>query len=334
MKLSKKTFTILVLVLASMANAQDKMLFETNYYRFYSNLPLNEHLWLYKHATEIRNSKLPDDSIAFYLKNARIPGNAKNHAVITDALKFYRDSVAPKDMLFNTSMRKFSVLLTSGKLADAEGWQTDALKHIRNINAFFKKQLWPAIDSSSRAWAQNAKGDLDTHEKNVMARLQKLYNDTMPNDKIRVDLGVYATWAGAYSYSQGIDHILICTFEGANPGRLGVEVVFHEGSHFIIDKVFDFVAEYYKLKNAPGNRRQTWHNLLFYTTGIVTKEAYAAQGISFLPYYKQAKFEENIPPFKLTTTALALYWDPYMRGETTQEEALKKVIDHILANEK
>lgn len=320
----------LALLITAGANAQDKMLLETKYYQFYSNATLNEHLFLCKHSIEIRNKKIPEDSITFYLTKAGVPGNA----AVIEALKFYRDSVAPKDLLFNTTMREFSVLLATNKLSDAKGWQMDALKHIKNIEPFFKKQIWPSIDSANNAWAAFAKPELAQHEEIVMTRLQKLYDDTMPQNKIRVDLGIYGTWAGAYSYSQGIDHIIIATNENANTGRLGVEIVFHEGSHFIIDKVFNFVAEYYNAKNIQGNRRQTWHNLLFYTTGNVTKEAYAAQGIDFLPYYKHARFEENIPPFKLTTTALALHWDPYMRGETTQVEALKKVIDYILANEK
>lgn len=333
----KRPAQILIAVtvfICSATSAQDKLLLETKYYRFYSNPLLNVHLFLYKHAVEIKSVKLPDDSLHFYLEKAGVPDKANSHSTMMAAIKYYRDSLIKKDMLFDSTMRQFSVMVASGKYQHAVGWQVEALKQIGTIAPFFKKQLWPSIDAANKAWMQQVKPDLDRYEQRIITRLQKLYDDTMPAEKIRVDLGIYATWAGAYSYSQGMDHIIISTADNGNQGRLGVEIVFHEGSHFLIDQVYNFVAEYFAAKKAQNNRRQTWHVLLFYTTGNVVKEAYATNGITFVPYYKEAKFEERIPPFKLTTDALALYWDPYMRGETTQTEALKKVIDYILANEK
>lgn len=309
------------------AHAQDKMLLETKYYRFYSNELLNVHLLLYKHATQIKSAKVADDSLNLYLSKVHLDGNTK----MIDALKYYRDSVTRKDMLFDSTMRKFSVMLATGKSKEAIGWQVEAMKHIAAIFPFYKKQVWPSIDSANKAWVQQVKSDLSKHEELVITRLQKIYDDTMPDEKIRVDLGVYATWAGAYSYSQGIDHIIISTFEDANQGPLGVEMVFHEGSHFLMDRVYNTAQEYFNSKNLPNDRRQPWHTVLFYTTGNVVKEAYASQGINFLPYYKHAKFEER-RSFKVATDALALYWDPYMRGEGTQLEALKKVMDHILSH--
>jgi hypothetical protein len=309
------------------AHAQDKMLLETKYYRFYSSELLNVHLLLYKHATQIKSEIVADDSLSVYLRKTRLGGDAK----MIDALKYYRDSVTKKDMLFDSTMRKFSVMLATGKPKDAIGWQVEAMKHITAIFPFYKKRVWPSIDSANKAWVQQVKNDLSKHEELVITRLQKIYDDTMPAEKIRVDLGVYATWAGAYSYSQGIDHIIISTFEDANQGPLGVEIVFHEGSHFLMDRIYNTAQEYFNSKNLPNDRRQPWHTVLFYTTGNVVKEAYASQGINFLPYYKHAKFEER-RSFKVATDALALYWDSYMRGEGTQEEALKKVMDHILSH--
>jgi len=230
-------------------------------------------------------------------------------------------------------MRKFSVMLATNKQTQAVDWQVQALKHILDIQSFFKSQLWPAIDAANKTWMQQLKNDLALQEEPIINRLQKLYGDSMPIEKIRVDLGVYASWAGAYSYSQGIEHIIIATNGRLNEGRLGLEILFHEGSHFIIDKVFNLLAEYFAAKKTQTTRRQTWHNLLFYTTGQVVKEVYAAQGIEFIPYYKEAKFEDRVP-FKLSTDAFTLYWDPYMRGETTMEEALKKVVEYIVVNEK
>jgi hypothetical protein len=326
-----KNFTKLLFAVTLLAgigaHAQDKMLLETKYYRFYSSELLNVHLLLYKHGTQIKSEKVADDSLSAYLSKARLGGNAK----MIDALKYYRDSVTKKDMLFDSTMRKFSVMLATGKPKDAIGWQVEAMKHITAIFSFYKKQVWPSIDSANKAWIQQVKSDLSKHEELVITRLQKIYDDTMPAEKIRVDLGVYATWAGAYSYSQGIDHIIISTFEVANQGPLGVEIVFHEGSHFLMDRIYNTAQEYFNSKNLPNDRRQPWHTVLFYTTGNVVKEAYASQGIHFLPYYKHAKFEER-RSFRVATDALALYWDPYMRGEGTQQEALKKVMDHILSH--
>jgi hypothetical protein len=326
-RITKVIFTI-ALLFASQAKAQEALLLETKHYRFYSNALLNQHLFLYKHATELKNAKTPNDSISFYLVKAGFPDNK----ALIQALKFYRDSVAVKDMLFDSTMRKFSTMLARNKVSDAAGWQVEALKHFKAIEAWYKKQVWPSIDSANKAWIKVVKPDLETHEENIVGRLQKIYGQPMPKQKIRVDLGIYATWAGAYSYTEEDEHIIIGSFENANQGKLGVEIVFHEGSHFLIDSIYNFVDEYSKAKKLRINRGQTWHVVLFYTTGNVVKEVYAAKNISFEPYYKHAKFEENIPPFKLTTTALALHWDPYMKGEGNMQESMTKVMDYILAN--
>jgi hypothetical protein len=332
MKSPAKIF-IIALLICSGAAAQDKMLLETKHFRFYSNPMLNAHLFLYKHAAQIKSLKVPDDSLDFYLTNAGVPDKKSGRSQLIAAIKYYRDSVTIKDMLFDSTMRKFSVMLAINKQTDVVDWQTQALKHIGAIQSFFRKQIWPAIDSSNKAWVQQVKSDLVSHEEYIINRLQKLYGDTMPIEKIRVDLGVYASWAGAYSYAQGIYHIIISSTGRLNQGHLGVEIVFHEASHFIIDKVFNLLAEYFSEKKTQNTRRQTWHNLLFYTTGYVINEVYMTQGIAFAPYYKEAKFEDRIP-FKLSTDAFALYWNPYMHGETTMEEALKKVVAYIVANEK
>ncbi len=332
--ISMKFLLALFLLAYSGVFAQDKMLLETKYFHFHSNPLLNVHLFLYKHGTAIKTAKLPNDSLSYYLTKAGLLRDTRERTAMISAIKYYQDSITTKDMLFDSTMRKFSVMLAEGKISGAAGWQLVALKHIKAIEPFFKKQIWPSIDSANNAWIKTVKPDLTAHEEYIVSRLQKIYNDTMPASKIRIDLGIYATWAGAYSYSEYTDHIVISTFEEGNQGRLGVEIVFHEGSHFIIDKVYNFAEQYFDEKKVQNRRSQPWHIVLFYTTGLVVKEAYAKQGINFEPYYQFAKFEERIPPFRLATDALALYWVPYMRGESTQEEALKKVIDHILSNGK
>src|SRR5438105_12560260 len=100
---------LIVLFFCSRIVAQDKMLLETKYFRFYSNPTLNSHLFLYKHAAQIKSLKLPDDSLDFYLTNAGIPTKEDSHSQLIAALKYYRDSVTVKDMLFDSTMRKFSV---------------------------------------------------------------------------------------------------------------------------------------------------------------------------------------------------------------------------------
>lgn len=325
------TLLIVIVFIFSGATAQDKILLETKHFQFHSNPVLNIHLFLYKHATAVK--KLPEDSLHFYLSNQAIPYKKGNYAKLIAAIKYYRDSLTQKDMLFDSTMRKFSVMLAIDKEKNVTGWQVQALKHIRKIEPFFKKELWPSIDSSNREWINKIKGDLDLHENFIIDRLQQIYKDSMPKEKIRIDLATYAGWAGAYSYSQGIHHIVISNEGRLNQGRWGMEIVFHEGSHFIIDSVYNLLAEYFAVRTPSNTRRQTWHNLLFYTTGHVVREAFAKDGIEFSPYYKEAKFEER-PLFKLSTDAFALYWNPYMRGETNMEDALKKVVEHIASNEK
>src|SRR4030095_39807 len=103
MKRPGKIF-IIVLLICSRAVAQDKMLLDTTYFRFYSNPMLNAHLFLYKHAAQIKSLKLADDSLGFYLTNAGIPGKEGGRTQLIAAMKYYRDSLTTKDMLFDSTM--------------------------------------------------------------------------------------------------------------------------------------------------------------------------------------------------------------------------------------
>lgn len=324
---------IISLLICPVAQAQGNNLLETKYFQFYTSSALNLHLFLYQHSAEIKTLKLPADSLRFYFNSKNIPDKDNSYGQLITAMNYYRDSVITKDLLFDSTMRKFSVMLSTNNQTGATGWQMHALEHIKTLQPFFNKGLWPSMDSTHKAWLNQIRNDLVQYEETITNRLQKLYGCSMPKQKIRIDLAGYASWAGAYSYSQGMDHIIISTAERSNQGQLGLEIIFHEGSHFLIDKVFDLLAQYFKTGKKPDIRRQTWHNLLFYTTGWVVADVYAGQKISFVPYYKMAKFEERVP-FKLSIDAFVLYWDRYMRGEIAMEEALKKIVEYIEANEK
>jgi hypothetical protein len=135
-------------------------------------------------------------------------------------------------------------------------------------------------------------------------------------------------WAGADTVGQPVSHIQMST---TNPGYQGVqalEMVFHEASHELIGGRNGPIAE--MLREASKETgveipRSLWHGLLFITAGEATRHELEASGEGpYVPYAEAHEiFRGSWQPFE---KPLRDHWLPYLRGETSAPEALRRVL--------
>jgi len=309
--------------------AQKTVLLETKYYSFQSNVALNAHLFLYNKAMSCKFKKIPEDSLAHYSFKDKIKFlKPADLSALNPVLKFYMDSLLNKDLLFDSLMRDFSDKLGNEKMKSSK-WQSTAFERVNVFKPFFLKFFWPAIDAENKAWLKVNGAQIVKLETLLVPELERIYQTKLPANKICVDLTSYATWAGAYSYSDTFCHIIFSTSHRSNQGDLAAEVVFHETSHFLIDKVSAMISSMTKGKDIKQSIN-LWHNLIFYTTGYVLVNEYAKMGKAFAPYYVQMKFQDKFPDFKTDIEGCHLYWDPYIKNQMSLEDALKALTNHVL----
>lgn len=313
-------------------SAKRAELYSSKYFVFQSSVQLNAHLFLYSKALACKFGKAANDSLAFYaLKDKWSSLSETERSSLNSTLRFYKDSLLSKDLLFDSLMRSFQDHLSSdsqGKPKFKLAWQASTFDVIRSFQPCFSRVYWPAIDSANKAWLAAHKASVTAMEASVVPELERIYKTRLPAAKVRIDLTCYATWAGAYSYNDTYCHVIFSSQHKSNQGSLAAEVVFHESSHFLVDKLMEQIARAAKSKQVK-KELSLWHNMIFYTTGYVLEKEYKLKWQKFEPYYVQMKFQEKFPDFKHSVEACKLYWDPYMRGELGFDEAVNSLVAYM-----
>ena len=336
MKLRFIVLFIAFTVVAQAALARKSELHESTYFIFQSNQKLNAHLFLYNKALVCKFSKTPNDSLVHYAFKDNI-GNfsTADQQALNKVIRFYRDSLLARDLLFDSLMRNFSDYLGMGyssKNKPKNYLQLLTLQTLKVFQPYFQKLYWPAIDSANKLWLDANKAQILALEDKIVPELERIYKTKLPAEKIRVDLTCYATWAGAYSYHDSFCHVIFSSVYKSNQGDLAAEVIFHETSHFLVDKLSEQIMLTAKNKDVKKDLN-LWHHIIFYTTGYLMEKEYKLKWQKFEPYYLQQKFPDRFPDFKTTVEGCKLYWDPYMEGSQDFETSIKALVNHQLVGQ-
>lgn len=333
MKLHFTAIAMLLILTSTISQAKETELYASKYYSFHSSMKLNAHLFLYNQALACKSGKVPNDSLALHaFMNTAATLSAKDLALLNGVLRFYKDSLLIKDLLFDSAMRHFSDFLAEGCISKTKmtrPWQTRSLDMIKTFKPYFVKLYWPAIDSNNKVWLNSIKNKITASEIEIVPELEKIYKTNLPDGKVRVDLVCYATWAGAYSYNDAFTHVVFSTASKNNQGALATEVIFHETSHFLADKLILKINAQVKNKHLE-KEINLWHDVIFYTTGSVLEKYYKTKWQKFEPYFVQMKFEDKFPLFKKSVEACRLYWDPYLNGKVDFDLAVNNLVNYVL----
>lgn len=323
---------LLFTLLSQLAFGKKTELYSSRYYTFQSSQMLNAHLFLYAKAISCKFGKVSNDSLAQQALKDKWSGFSEtDKTALNNMIRFYKDSLLTKDLLFDSLMRNLNDYLSgeNAKQKLKSQWQLSALDVIRSFQPHFAKWYWPAIDSANKAWLNAHKAEISSMENVVVPELERIYKTKLPEEKIRIDLACYATWAGAYSYNDTYNHVIFASQHKSNQGELAAEVVFHETSHFLVDKLMEQIATLAKGRHVKKDL-DLWHNVIFYTTGHVMEKVYKLKWQKFEPYYVQMKFQDKFPEFKTSVDACKLYWDPYMNGQTGFDAALSSMVTYVI----
>ena len=321
-------YSILVILSTQRLSSQKITLLETKYYSFQSNAQLNAHLYLYNRAMGCKYKKVHDDSLAYYsFKDKLKLLKPTDYNTLNKVVKFYRDSLISKDLLFDSLMRDLSDKFTLDTLPKIT-WQIKTFEYVKSFQPYFNKLYWKEIEADNKTWIVTHKDELLKQELTVVPELERIFQTRLPNPKIIVNLTCYATWAGACAFKDSFAHILFASKHGSNNGELATEVVFHETSHFLVDKLVIKITELTKGKSIKKSIN-LWHNMIFYTTGYVFDKQFSGDDKKIIPYYVQMKFEDKFQDFKICIEACKLYWDPYIKGHAAFDDAVKSIATYV-----
>ena len=183
----------------------------------------------------------------------------------------------------------------------------------------YRARWWAAHDQGNRAWIRAVSPMLSKYSPDLKKDLVKAYATAWPSMPIRVDVSEYADWAGAYTTIDP-SHITISSAAKSNQGDAALEMLFHEASHTIIQKVRDTMGAEAQTQNKLYRNRDLWHIILFYTTGEIVREHLKG----YVPYaFKNNLYDgrwQGVPEI------LEKDWKPYLDGKVDMTTAIRRLI--------
>lgn len=305
---------------------------------FHSGFWINLHHFLYLEALSGRPTHGPHPAILSQSDLAA--GNslsASERAVWNKSVAYYTDSIIQHDLLFDQNMG-----IIKNHLEDAENSSdlttveipADLKAVLLQAAPIYRNHWWPRHDAQNRQWIAQVKPLTEKYGEGLKDSLARIYEEPWPgNPMVRVDATVYAGQFGAYTTDEPT-RPTISTTDPANQGIAALEIVFHETSHGMMDKVIDTLHTAENEFNAkspesPFHAGTLWHAVLFYTAG----ELVAEQVPNYLPYADKNGLWIRAWP-NPDRSLIEQDWKPHVHGQSALQPALTKLVTDLASAQK
>jgi hypothetical protein len=197
-----------------------------------------------------------------------------------------------------------------------------------NAAPVYRAHFWPAHERADRAYVDAIRPLVVEHGAWFVKRLVALYETPWPSAPVDVEVTPAVPPFGASTIGEPpytgthAPLIIVSSLDSGYAGESGLEMIFHEGSHLLVDRV-------QALLDASAKRQgrtlpwKLWHFVLFYTAGHVARERL---GPSYIPYAERPEntvfHGDTLPILRVLVRA----WQPYLDGSTTLDSAVDAVV--------
>lgn len=182
----------------------------------------------------------------------------------------------------------------------------------------YRALWWPRHDAANLEWVRQLRPQIERYGPAIAERLTVSFRHPLPAAPVRVEVVAYSQWAGAYTTFDP-DLITMSSLNSQHRGAYGLEQLFHECSHLMMDTVDAALTSHATALGKPLSRDVS-HTILFYTVGEAVRSAvpghvpYAIQfGVWRLGWTKHYDL-------------LKLYWQPYLDGAVTMGLAIDQFL--------
>jgi hypothetical protein len=296
-----------VLVISCLAPAQTAQ----TTFEFHSGIWFNLHHTLYNQSVAKKSGRLPDLSVLF----------PPEVGVWNQALDFYGRSLVNHDLLELSMTRLSQTVAGAGNTSDlqAPGLSKEMESILEAAAPIYKARWWPEHDKSNRDWIDSITPLVAAHEGAMRPALSAAYDTPWPKGPVRVEVSYFVAGNSAYT---AIDPTLITVSSRSerNQGAGGLETLFHEEGHALVQKVFAEIAKEEKSQKKNLKNRDLWHALVFYTTAELLRKRLPA----LEPYAVKYGLWENSWPEILPL--MEKDWKPFLDGKAKLKDAIKQLV--------
>ncbi|MEM6540894.1 MAG: hypothetical protein AAF634_07005, partial [Bacteroidota bacterium] len=330
-------YLVLLLTLAGacemlIAQTAQSTLDTTRYFSFHNNYWINLHHFLYEKASGDQLAKLKQDGNEMLVigettvEKSLTPEQRSN---LDGAIEYYKENIIQKGLLRGLGYERYWLQRQMGGKALADSTVSQEFVDVLNrVSNTYGETYWPIHKKHNEAILEFQIPNISKLEKRIIPRMEQLSLTPWPSGgKVRVDLTVYANYAGAYTPTRPIFNVIVSTIDPSSYGPEFLETIFHEGSHLLFryggtwrERIFEnFEQEAYSI-NFP---RHLWHASLFYLCGQVCKDEFSGVGIT---NYEMTMKTRNIFR-KYHNDAFYAVLDNYLEHKCTFQETVSALLE-------
>jgi hypothetical protein len=298
-------------------------------FEFHSGFWNNLHHFLCRQAQLAEPQKRPGDLFLAKADSDELQQlSADERDTWNEAISYYSNFIVKRDLLFDDELIQTKDQIENAEASsDLEGVKIPAELKAVLIRAapVYRRHWWPRHNMENQQWITHLEPLIKRYGATLSTQVMRIYDEPWPQYPVRVDAVAYANWAGAYTTIEPT-RPTISTTDPANQGVAALEVLFHETTHGMMDKVMEAMHSAETNLNAHGSGSafysgSIWHALLFYTTG----ELVAGQISSYTPYADKNGLWVRAWPSR-DRSLIEQDWKPHMDGSITLQQALTKLV--------
>ena len=300
----------------------------TQWFAFHNNQWVNLHHFLYVTARAREGLDATRASVVRALADTAGFGqlSVEQKAAWANALDYYTKFVAKRDILFDSSLvdvnNRLAALERASTVGGTPGLDTGIASALDRAAPAYRALWWPRHDAANRRWIAAIVPMVRDHGAAAVHAEERIFRHDWSATPVRVDVSAYTNWAGAYT-TEDPGHINVSS-DSSDLGKPATfETMFHEVLHTMDDSVFRVLQTSFKAQKKRWFRDPT-HPFIFYTAGELTRREFPG----YVPFAESAGLWARNSDFVKILPMLREYWQPYLDGKSSLEEAMRQIAEH------
>jgi hypothetical protein len=293
---------LLTMLLTLTGTAPSQTPVDSVIFEFHSGFWLNLHQFLYQQASA--------------------PGSpASDSPEWREAVDYYRNAVVPRGQMSDDSAAVNNRLSAVGSAAElpSAGLSVGLVAALTKAAPLYRRVWWPEHSQANRTWIDAVEPLLSRYGEAIRKDISAAYQVTWPAGPIRVDVSAYAGPLGAYT-TPAPTHITISSTDAGYQGTAALEMLFHEVSHTLDEKLQAAIAAELAARGRLFRRRRFEHAIIFYTAGELTRR--------YMPGYEPYGVRNGMwtVGWPGGLPVLEKDWKPYLDGRLDWGAALRAIV--------
>jgi hypothetical protein len=165
-------------------------------------------------------------------------------------------------------------LPASGRIDDAKGISAELRAALAEAGPVYRGLWWPRHDAANLDWISQLKPQVERYGPRIKQRLTAAFRTSWPTLPLRVEVVAYADPRGAYTTADP-PLIAISSLNPQHQGIDGLEQLFHECSHLMMDTVDATLKA--RAKAVGKDLREVSHTILFFTVASTASPPWKRQ---------------------------------------------------------